>query len=398
MSATKTYVYISPCDNYGVISCYAPPSISCTASFLRDGRLLLLPILLISAIPELLSKLHGFLVSTTFLALYRSHISSRAPPPYSTGSAQPYVILPPLKATVDIPPLQVPVTPYYWDPNKPYKEPIPPSPKSKKFDVPDGPEYDCGHYNDQSVFPNTYEDPEEKSQCKSPTLSRKSFTTRSLRSYGADLPFDSLNLAPRPAYWRPDYVPPHSASRKRSFLRRKLVGERYTPLTAGSRTNYTLHALIHYTSSSTHPLAYDIRQDPQTIDIQYLNLPRHSNNIDEYQVATTPPMHELHLYHRKLPWTITVRATQTNGITIGDIFDQIYENLSTRVTRQEFYNVVLSPSDREEMTTAFYYRGGLQTDNGMLRMDFLVFDVVFLGLAKGKNGLLEIKTGPASPP
>ncbi|KAH0585453.1 hypothetical protein H2248_008692 [Termitomyces sp. 'cryptogamus'] len=331
-----------------------------------------------------------------------NYTGSTAPPPYSNSSAQPYVNLPPLKATVDIPPLQVPIAPYYWDPNKPCTEPIPPSPESEESDV------DDGH---TSPFPHTYayeyEYPKEKCpcKCKPPTLSKKGSISRrrkSLRSYGADLTFDSLNLAPRPAYWRPDYVPPHSAHSayaklRRFTLRGRSTGQNFTPLT-GSHTNYTLHSLIHYGSSSTHPLAYDIRQDPQTIDIQYLNLPRHSNDLDSYQVATTPPMHELHLYHRKLPWTITIRATQTNGITIGDIFDQIYENLSTRVTRQEFYNVTLSPSDREEMTTAFYYRQGLETGNGMLRVDFLGFDVVFLGLAKGKNGLLEIKTGPATAP
>ncbi|KAG6877782.1 hypothetical protein C0993_003983 [Termitomyces sp. T159_Od127] len=353
------------------------------------------------------------------------YTGSSAPPPYSAYSLQPYVTLPPMKATVDLPPLQIPVAPYYWDPNKPCAEPIPPSPKSDNSDDTDDSECKCGcdksaashaspspypypypyPYQFQYQYPYPSEKP-EKCKRKPPTQPRKGCSLRkrkSLRSYGADLPFDSLNLAPRPTYWRPDYAPPHAAHSKSAKLRRftlrgKFAGQRQTMLTAGNHTNYTLHSLIHYGSSSTHPIAYDIRQDPQTIDIQYLNLPRHSNDVDWYQVATVPPMHELHLYHHKLPWIITIRATQTNGITVGDIFDQIYENLSTRITRQDLYNDTLSSSDREEMTTAFYYRQGSKTGDGMLRMDFLGFDVVFQGLAKGKNGLLEIKTGPATAP
>ncbi|KAG6809974.1 hypothetical protein H0H92_013845 [Tricholoma furcatifolium] len=266
-----------------------------------------------------------------------------------------------------------------YNPDRPCRDPIPPSPEPDAFE----------QKTEPTSFKPCYDAPNPQPSRQPPVLPGKGGVTwgrHSLRHSGADLTFDPLNLAPRPAQWRPDYKAPHSSPKsKRSIFRRRWPGG-------------TLHPLIHYRSSSRHPLAYDLRTNPTTTAIQYLNIPRYGNDIDWYQVASNPPVYELSLYHRKLPWTITVRATQSNGITIGDIFEQIYQNLCIRATREDFYNATLSSSDREEMTTAFHYRQGFEKHEGLQRIDFLGFDVVFLGLASGKNGFLEIMTSSASPP
>ncbi|GLB40150.1 hypothetical protein LshimejAT787_0800210 [Lyophyllum shimeji] len=205
---------------------------------------------------------------------------------------------------------------------------------------------------------------------------------------------DSLNLAPRPSGWRIDYTPPHVA---RGLTRRISRTVRTAVEKNTAEIHYTMTPLLLYTSASTHPIAYDIRQDPTQINVQFLDLARPSNDIDFFQLATSPPVNELCLYHPRLPWYINVCASHPNGVTIGDILTQIYESLTKPISRRDLYNDELSAFDREEMSTAFCYRRGEETGRGMLRMDFLGFDVVFLGLSKTKQGLWEIKTAEAMP-
>ncbi|KAF8071676.1 hypothetical protein FPV67DRAFT_890158 [Lyophyllum atratum] len=202
---------------------------------------------------------------------------------------------------------------------------------------------------------------------------------------------DSLNLAPRPNDWRADYTPPHVPRNISWCLSRGMQ----MPAKFPAEVPYALSPLIQYTSPSTYPLRYDIRDNPSETDIQFLNLLRPSNDIDFYQLATSPAVNELCLSHPRLPWYIHVCASQPNGITIGDVLTQIHESLSKPINQRDFYNVDMTASDREEMSTAFYHRRGEDTGRGMLRMDFLGSNVTFLGLAKTKHGVWEIKTSDA---
>ncbi|KAG6918652.1 hypothetical protein DXG01_012771 [Tephrocybe rancida] len=270
---------------------------------------------------------------------------------------------------------------------------VPPSPELDGYEN----AYEAPEQNESIYRYHPYAAPERKSQSKlSSSIKDFSRQRKAAQPYGADLHFSPMNLAPRPAYWRPDYKPPRATKLRRLSFRSRPGFEHqptYSKFVPGGTSKYTLHPLIHYISSISHPLSHDLRSNPETTNFQHLNLPRYSNDLDLYQVATTPPVHELCLYHAKLPWTITIQATQSNGITIGDIFCQMYENLSRQITAQDFYNVVLSAADREELTASYVCRCAPRED-GVLRMDFLGPDIMFLGLVKGKHGLLEIKTGP----
>jgi len=189
-------------------------------------------------------------------------------------------------------------------------------------------------------------------------------------------------------------MPPHVARR----LSRRISRTVRTAVEKNTREiHYCLSPLLHCISASTHPIAYDIRHNPAQINIQFLDLERPSNDIDFFQLATSPPVKELCLYHPRLPWYIDVCASHPNGVTIDDILTQIHENLAKPIGRRDFYNEELSAFDREEMSIAFYDRRGEHTGRGMLRMDFLGFDVVFLGLAKTKHGFWQIKTTQAMP-
>jgi len=158
--------------------------------------------------------------------------------------------------------------------------------------------------------------------------------------------------------------------------------------------------MLEYTTAHLHPLAYDIRLDPMQSDAQFLNMLRPSNELDYLQLATEPPQREMRLWHPKLPWYIDVRESHENGITIQDILCQMYTQLSQRIRHEHLYNEVLNARTREALSTAYYYRCGSNVEslsNGVLRMDFLEFDVMVLGMKRSSNGMWEIKTREAEP-
>jgi len=158
--------------------------------------------------------------------------------------------------------------------------------------------------------------------------------------------------------------------------------------------------MLEYTAPRLHPIAYDIRLDPMQNDVQFLNLPRSTNDLDYLQIATDPPRREMCLWHPRLPWYIYIRESHDNGITIQDILCQIYEQLVMRVRRQDIYTEALDSRTREGLCTAYYYRCGDSAEslcNGILRVDFLEFDVLFVGLKKSGSGMWEMKTREAEP-
>lgn len=173
-----------------------------------------------------------------------------------------------------------------------------------------------------------------------------------------------------------------------------------TDKNASGGHSYALNPLLRYTDQASHPVAYDLRADPAQLDIQFFDLLRPTNELDLLQLATSPPVDELCLWHPRLPWYVHVRASQANGVTIEDIVVQMHEQLSERIRHRDFYNDVLDPYDRELMATAYFYRCGTDFERlskGMLRVDFLGLDVCFMGLAKSRNGMWEIKTYEAEP-
>lgn len=114
-------------------------------------------------------------------------------------------------------------------------------------------------------------------------------------------------------------------------------------------------------------------------------------------MATTPAVHKLRLYHRRLPWYIDIRSTHTSGITVSDVLDQLSKNLLTRIQAADFYNNVMNSVDREEINNAFNLRCNNDLEavyEGVQKVDYLGTHCTFLGLERGRNGMWLIRTEP----
>ena len=76
----------------------------------------------------------------------------------------------------------------------------------------------------------------------------------------------------------------------------------------------------------------------------------------------------------------------------------MYNQLAETLTDSDYWTAELSARDREEIWAACLFRTAESHQRKhMTRMDFLKFDCVFLGLAKSKDGMWEIKTREATP-
>ncbi|KAF9468223.1 hypothetical protein BDZ94DRAFT_852532 [Collybia nuda] len=223
------------------------------------------------------------------------------------------------------------------------------------------------------------------------TINRPPSSRRSLHrpSRGAKAHLqDSLVLvASRPLEWRPDYSPRRTSGLKRGISRMRTA--------INSRGScYDLNPLILY-DPDAYPIYYDLRHEPEVIDIMFLNLRRESNQLDLFQLATMPPVHEMCLWHPRLPWYVHIEASQPNGITLADIFTQMYDQLHEGITSNHYYNVLLTSTDREEISIAFAQRTHgfpVLQHKGIMRIDFLRSDIICVGLSKSKDGMWKIKT------
>ena len=156
-----------------------------------------------------------------------------------------------------------------------------------------------------------------------------------------------------------------------------------------------LNFLMVATQADPHNIFYDLRetQIKDALFLPYLN--RKPDIIDLCQLITSPPIHHMTLWHRKLPWKIKIEARQSNGITIYDFFRQIHQQLHQPITKEDYYSDELAPSDREILRTAFQIRCAMFPDKsraGIQKIDFLGQEVVFIGLKRRQGGRWEFKT------
>lgn len=204
----------------------------------------------------------------------------------------------------------------------------------------------------------------------------------------------------RPANWRQDYFPPSASWFKRRLLGiRAIMTDEPTYLNTRALVTYTrpvLNSLLRYPSPPPLTYFFDLRCNP--FSAYLLHLPNSNgpvNHVHLLQVGSTPPAHDLRLWHHRVPWTIIVRSTHSNGILVSDILGNIYAQLMMPISSQDYYNESMTADDRERVETAYKVRcngdiGLLRV--GILRVDFLGSDVGFLGLARSWNGMWEIRT------
>lgn len=156
------------------------------------------------------------------------------------------------------------------------------------------------------------------------------------------------------------------------------------------------HALLAYTISP--PVELDLRHDPLLPKVLYFtHLNRPHNQIDFDQMACQPPVDSMRLYHPRLPWYIDIHRRHPNGITVGDVFEQMHVALLQPITGRHFWNEDLRDTDRAAINAAFRDRvdgDEAYMQKGVMKVDFLGMtgDLIFQGLMKGKNGMWEIRT------
>jgi len=124
------------------------------------------------------------------------------------------------------------------------------------------------------------------------------------------------------------------------------------------------------------------------------NPERYLNVVDLFQLATTPPVPTLQLYHPLLPWYVDIQAGSTSGVTIYDILTQLCTSLQMPIADIDFRNDVLSSDDRERFTDAYNLRNSGSPEGlakGISKVDFLGPNVLFRGLTRRREGWL-IKT------
>jgi hypothetical protein len=122
--------------------------------------------------------------------------------------------------------------------------------------------------------------------------------------------------------------------------------------------------------------------------------------IDFCQLITSPPIHHMTIWHRKLPWYINIEASQPNGITLYDFFRHVHQQLHQPIAQEDYYTDELASSDREMLMMAFQIRCAMfpdQLPGGIRRIDFLGSDVCFTGLKCRRGGRWEFKTELPAP-
>ncbi|KAJ7640785.1 hypothetical protein DFH06DRAFT_1334506 [Mycena polygramma] len=198
-------------------------------------------------------------------------------------------------------------------------------------------------------------------------------------------PYDDEYVTSRPSDWRYDYTPPR---------RFKLLSRLRRPGTDQPHLN----PVLLMPNSRMPVMAFDLRSDHpfDHTNLELLTIAgRRFNLTDLTQLATTRPVRHMRFYHPRLPWYIDVRATQPNGILVGDVLHQIHAKLHRSIRPQDFTNTVLDATDRELITDAYRNRCDDRVDimqQGVRRVDFMGSDVILQGFIEGRDGMFLMKT------
>lgn len=146
-----------------------------------------------------------------------------------------------------------------------------------------------------------------------------------------------------------------------------------------------------------YSIYWDTRKRPFDEAIpDLMALGRPANNVDVLQLATTPPLYHMRMWHKRLPVYVDINATMPNGITIMDILAQLYEKLMEFFRSRDYECEDLDASDRELVAQAHEFRTlPVGHMDGMRWVDFLGFRYSFVGIVQSKNGFFEFKTTDA---
>ena len=235
------------------------------------------------------------------------------------------------------------------------------------------------------------------------------------KTRGKPTPYD---LAERPRTWRADYLSPSNTrflkwlgekfaaaavARMFSFSARRppcltCIGENAVFRSKSGQKRIQANPCLRYPGSKNAVYLCDLRQPSSLPYAPPLDYP--VDQIYGFQLVTSPPVHHLRAWHPLLPWYIDIKSTQANGITIYDFCLQLFDQLHKRIGAHDMFNIELTAKDRERLQDAHRERcnGDISAlKRGILRVDFLGRQFIFVGLQRGKHGLWEMKMREGSP-
>jgi len=214
-----------------------------------------------------------------------------------------------------------------------------------------------------------------------------------LRNSSHSPSLSSVHLARKPRTWRKGYKSPSKRGLGKYLGNITSFILRSPP---SFRLAHHLHPLISHRLRQPTSVVYDLHILPGPDSNLRINaLDRAANALDFFQLATSPAIRNLLIWHPKLPWKIEIEATNFIGITIQDVLTGIYQHLRSPIGHEEFYTVELVSEDRELISTVFHERCSgdpREISGGVRRVDFLGREACFIGLSRSRNGTWEMKT------
>ena len=136
----------------------------------------------------------------------------------------------------------------------------------------------------------------------------------------------------------------------------------------------------------------DLRDNPAKVRFRELGRP--TNPWDLTRFACEPPLMVMTFYSAHFPWYIEARSSNPSGVTLHDMFHAIWSCMITPITNEDYYNNEMDESTREKIAEAWVIRCGDNKEEramGVKRVDFLMDKVALEGVAKGKDGMWELK-------
>jgi len=158
-------------------------------------------------------------------------------------------------------------------------------------------------------------------------------------------------------------------------------------------TSRTLDERIRFAALREPPVLWDLRDDFSRV--LFRDLKRQITGYDLTRFTTEPPTPYMKLFHARLPWYIEIRTTNGVGVTFYDLFSQIQAVLTSRIKNSDFYNNEITQEERGKISRAWkercQYNQG-EMSQGVKKVDYLMRDCIFVGLARGRDGTWEVKT------
>jgi len=151
-----------------------------------------------------------------------------------------------------------------------------------------------------------------------------------------------------------------------------------------------LHAYVRY-SVVNPPMYLDLRHSPNSV--RFRALPGSPNAWDFTRFACEPPTAVMRLYSTHFPWYIDVPSGNPSGVNLQELFAAVQDSMMAQISHADLYNKEVDERTRDRITRAYFRRCQSEEERlrGILRVDFLQDRVIWEGLAKGRDGMWEMK-------